>query len=185
MYKQLIENQRVALDKSMEHFATELASIRTGRAAPAMVENIAVESYGVVSPLKNIASITVPEPKSLTIQPWDRSLLSNIEKAIMAANLGIQPINDGLHVRLNLPPLNEERRKDLAKVVRQQAEAARVRVRNIREDIWKEVVRLQKEKKVTEDQKYEAQEELKKLVEEYNEKIGSLLERKEQEIMTV
>lgn len=150
-----------------------------------MVENLPVESYGTTSSLKNLASITVPEPRSLAIQPWDKGLAGNIEKAIQAANLGLQPINDGVNIRLNLPSLNEERRKELVKIVRQQGESARIRVRNAREDAWKEIVNLHKEKKLTDDQKYDASEELKKIVEDYNGKIKLMLEKKEQEIMTV
>lgn len=185
MYKKIILEKRSQLEKAIEHLATEMSGLRTGRANAALVENILVESYGAKTPLKNLASITVPEPRSLAIQPWDRGLLSAVEKAISASSLGIQPVNDGANIRVNLPALTEERRGELVKTVKQHAEDTRIRVRNIREEIWREVGKLLKEKMITEDQKFEAQDKLKELVEEYNEKIKSIVEKKEQEIMTV
>jgi len=185
MYKDLIKKGKPDFDKAVEHFHHELSTLRTGRANSALVENVQVEVYGTKNPLKNIASITIPEAKSILIQPWDKSNLSEIEKAITNANLGLQPTNDGNNIRINLPPLTEERRKDLVKSLKQSAEECRVKIRNVREDIWKEVGKLQKDKKITEDEKYEAQEELKKVVDEYNEKVKELADKKEQEIMTV
>lgn len=185
MYKQLIDKRKPEFEKALEHLHKDLSAIRTGRASPALVENILVESYGATTPLKNLAGITVPEARTLVIQPWDKGVLTAVEKAIAASNLGITPVNDGARIRLNLPSLNEERRQELVKLVKQQAESCRVRIRNVREEIWKEVRKLLKEKKVTEDQKYDAQEDLKKIVENYNEQIKNLAEAKEKEVMTV
>ena len=162
-----------------------MSGLRTGRASTALVENIMVDSYGTKTPLKNVASITVPEPRSISIQPWDKGILSAVEKAVAASSLGIQPVNDGNNIRVNLPTLTEERRKELTKKVKQQAESARVRLRNVREEIWREVGKLEKDGKVTEDQKFDAQKELKEIVEKYNEQIKEISEAKEKEIMTV
>lgn len=185
MYKELIEQKRADFGKALEHFQGELNAVRTGRASPALVENLLVESYGAKTPLKNLASITVPEARSLAIQPWDKSLLQAIEKAVQASPIGINPVNDGAYIRLNMPSLTEERRKELVKLVKQNAEAARIRIRNIREEIWKEIGRQVKDKKLTEDDKFKAETELKKIVEENNGKIEDMMEKKQAEIMTV
>jgi len=185
MHKQLVENAKPDLKKAIEHLQTQLSGIRTGRASIALVENIQVDSYGTKTPLKNIASITVPEPRSITIQPWDKNNLAEIEKAIAGSNLGIQPVNDGNNIRISLPTLTEERRIELTRTIKQISESTRVRIRNIRENIWKEVGRLLRDKEITEDDKFEMQEELKKLVDEYNDKVKEILGKKEKEIMTV
>ncbi|MCL5435805.1 MAG: ribosome recycling factor [Patescibacteria group bacterium] len=185
MYQKLIEAKAGEFEKALSHLTKELNAVRTGRASPALVENLLVESYGTKTPLKNVASITVPDARSLAIQPWDRSLLSAVEKAIQASSVGIQPVNDGAYIRLNMPPLNEERRKELVRVIKGHAEAARVRLRNVREEIWKEVGRALKEKQLTEDDKYKAEKDLKKTLDGYNEKIEEMSKRKEAEIMTV
>lgn len=185
MYKELIEQKRADFGKALEHFQGELNAVRTGRASPALVENLLVESYGAKTPLKNLASITVPEARSLAIQPWDKSLLQAIEKAVQASSIGINPVNDGAYIRLNMPSLTEERRKELVKLIKQNAEAARIRIRNIREEIWKEIGRQVKDKKLTEDDKFKAETELKKIVEENNGKIEDMMEKKQAEIMTV
>ena len=185
MYKDLIEQKKPDLEKALEHFHGELNAVRTGRASPALVENLLVDSYGAKTPLKNLASITVPEARSLAIQPWDKSLLQAIEKAVQASPVGINPVNDGAYIRLNMPALTEERRKELVKLIKQNAESARIRIRNIREEIWKEVGRQVKDKKLTEDDKFKAETELKKIVDANNKKIEEMMEKKQAEIMIV
>jgi len=185
MIKELIKKSIPDFEKAIEHLQGDLVSIRTGRASAGLVENISVESYGTKTPIKNLASITVPEPRSISIQPWDKNNLSEIEKGIAKSNLGVVPVNDGNNIRVNLPTLTEERRLELTKTIKQISESTRVRIRNIREDLWKETGRLLKEKKITEDQKFEMQDELKKVVDEYNEKVKEILGKKEKEIMTV
>ncbi|HLC44468.1 MAG: ribosome recycling factor [Candidatus Doudnabacteria bacterium RIFCSPHIGHO2_01_FULL_50_11] len=170
---------------AIEHLHTELSSVRTGRANPALVEGVVVESYGTRQPLKNLSTISVSDARTLIIQPWDKSILSDVEKGIQASNVGIQPVNDGVKLRLVLPPLNEERRVELVKLIKQMAESARIRMRNIREEIWKEIGKQQKDKQITEDQKYQAEKDLKELLEGYNEKIKVIIEKKEREILTV
>ncbi|MBI4053748.1 MAG: ribosome recycling factor [Candidatus Doudnabacteria bacterium] len=185
MYRELINGKRPDFEKALEHFRTELATVRTGRANPALVENLKVESYGSFVPLNTIGSITVSDPRSLAIQPWDKTLLPAMEKAILGANIGLQPVNDGNFIRLNIPPMTEERRGELQKFTRQLAEAARVRIRGIREDLWREITKLHRDKKLTDDAKYEAQEELKKIIDEYNEKITDLTTKKETELAII
>jgi ribosome recycling factor len=180
-----IEKKSKDFLNALDFLHKEFSGVRTGRASPALVETLQVESYGTKQPLKNIASISVSDAKTLVIQPWDRSGLQEIEKAIQASSIGIQPANDGIRIRLAMPPLSSERRQDLVKLIRQMAEQARVRIRNVREDVWKEVQKQVKDKQLTEDQKYQAEKELKSIVEKYNEEIKKLLESKENEVMTV
>lgn len=185
MYKKLIVQKKPEFDKFLNHFHTELSTLRTGRANTAIVENVSVDLYGTANPIKNIASISVADAKTIVIQPWDKNALSPIEKSIQSANLGLNPVNDGQRIRITLPALNEERRLELVRELKQLAENTRVRVRNIREEIWRDVGKMLKNKVITEDQKYEAQEELKKLMDEYHEKIREISDKKEKEIMTI
>ena len=169
----------------IEHFLTELVKLRTGRANAALVEGILVDYYGSKTPLKQIASINVPEPRMIIIQPWDKGSLANIETAIRKSDLGVNPVNDGQVVRLAIPPLNEERRLELSKVLNKMAEESKVSVRNIREDIWKEIQEKEKKGELSEDEKFRGKEALQKAIDEYNKKIEEIREKKEKEIMTV
>jgi len=185
MYTQLIEAKKEQFDAVIEHFQKEMTRIRTGRATPALVEDVRVESYGVLTPLKQAANISIPEPRQILITPWDRALLPEIEKAIVAANLGVQPNNDGAAVRITLPALNEEQRRELVKVLGRRAEDARVAVRNVREEIWKAIQDAEKAGEISEDDKFSAKEALQEVVDRYNAKIEELRKQKEEEIMTV
>jgi ribosome recycling factor len=135
MYKELIQERKVDLEKNLEHFKEELGQLRTGRASTALVENLMVDYYGSKSPIKQVASITIPEPRTIAITPWDKDSLVNIEKAIRESQLNLNPMNDGQVVRINIPALTEERRKELVKVLNQKSEEARVGVRRVREDV--------------------------------------------------
>ncbi len=163
----------------------DLAAIRTGRASPVLVEKLDVEYYGAPTPLIQLASIGVPEPRQLLIRPYDVSTLKNIERAILASDLGLTPSNDGKAIRLNLPPLTEERRRDLVKVVRNRLEDARVAVRNVRRDIIRDLREYEQEKMISEDDQKRGEEELQKITDKYIEKIDEVGERKENEIMEV
>jgi ribosome recycling factor len=185
MYKEIIERQDENFSEAIEHFKGEIEKFRTGRATPALVDYLVVDYYGTKTPMKQIASINVPEPRSLMIQPWDRGALSAIETAIRSANIGLNPTNDGVVVRIALPPLTEDRRKELVKALNQKAEEARIAVRNIREDAWKEIQNLEKEGLVGEDDKFRAKEELQAVVEIQNKKIEEMRKRKEEDMMTV
>lgn len=185
MYKEVIESKKLFFDEVIEHFKGEIDKIRTGRATPALVDYVSVNCYGSMTPLKQIASINVPEPRSLMIQPWDRSMLGAIESAIREANLGFNPTNDGVVVRIALPALTEERRKDLVKALNHKAEEARIAVRNVREDSWKEIQGLEKDGTINEDDKFRAKDALQEVVEGYNKKIEEMRKKKEEDIMTV
>jgi ribosome recycling factor len=181
----LVSKKEPEFAKAVEHLKSELKTLRTGRASGQLVENLEVEYYGVKTPLIQIAQITVPEPRTLAIQPYDKNALKDIEKAVQLSNLGINPVNDGTYVRLNIPPMTEERRKELVKVVSQMSEKARVSVRNVREEIWKEIQKMEKDGKISEDEKMRAKDDMQKIVDKYNEEIKKLAEAKEQEVMTI
>lgn len=181
----LIGNKEPEFANAVEHLKGELATLRTGRASSTLVENLEIEYYGASTPLISIAQIAVPESRQITIQPYDKNALKDIEKAIQTSNIGINPVNDGTLIRLNFPPMTEDRRKELAKVVAQMSEKTRVTVRNIREDIWKEIQRMEKEGELSEDQKISGKDELQKMVDKWNAEIKKLAESKEQEIMTI
>ncbi|MEO8065309.1 MAG: ribosome recycling factor [Candidatus Doudnabacteria bacterium] len=171
--------------KALEYMKNELSSLRTGRASAGLVENLMVESYGVPTPVMHMAQIAVPEPRMITIQPYDKNALKDIEKAVQASNLGINPVNDGSFIRLIIPQMTEERRKELVKVVSQMSEKARVAVRNVREEIWKEIQKLEKDGKISEDDKISGKEELQAVVDKYNEQIKKIADAKEKEVLTI
>lgn len=181
MFKQFEEQVK----KTEEHFQEELKSIRTGRANPALVANITVMAYGSAMPIPQLANISVPEAKLLVIEPWDKSLLKEIEKAIVASSLNISPVSDGNILRLKLPDLTEETRRNLIKVVREKLEQARVAVRGAREDKKKEIEREEKAGNITEDDRYDGITELDKKTKEVDAKLASLAEQKEKEVMTI
>lgn len=180
-----IQESRQEFQKVIEHFKKELSQFRTGRATPALVDDIKVEAYGSQMEMKAVGSIQVSDPKTLTIEPWDKNLLKDIEKAIVAANIGINPVNDGKVLRLVMPQLTEETRKDLIKVMGKKLEEARVGVRRARDEVKEKILAEEKEKKITEDERYRAQDALDKLSAEFNEIIKKMGEEKEKEIMTV
>jgi ribosome recycling factor len=181
----ILNNKEPEFANAIEHLKHELATLRTGRASAALVENLVVEYYGTTTPLIGIAQIAIPEPRQITIQPYDKNALKDIEKAVQQSNLGVNPVNDGALIRITLPAMTEERRKELAKVVSQMSEKTRVTIRNIREEIWKEIQRLEKEGEISEDDKIGGKDELQKLVDKWNAEVKKLAENKEQEIMTI
>ncbi len=173
------------MEKAVERFREEIGKLRTGRANPAMVENLPVDYYGAKSPLKQVASITIPEPRLIVITPWNKDNLVDIEKAVSEAGLGLNPTNDGQVVRIAIPPLNEERRAELVKVLGKYSEEARVLIRQAREQAWDEIQNLVKNGKLGEDAKFKGKEQLQKLIDEYNSKIEEVREKKEKEIMEI
>ena len=181
----LIKKKEGEFAKALEHLKSELATLRTGRANASLVERIEVEAYGVKTPLMHMAQISVPEPRMIAIQPFDKSLLKEVEKAIQASNLGINPVNDGTYVRLTIPQMTEERRREVGKMVAQMAEKARVAVRNVREEIWKDIQKMEKEGKLSEDDKISGKDELQKTVDKQNDEIKKIAEAKEKEVMTI
>jgi len=185
MVDQIINSNKEHLEKVLQHFQEELASLRTGRASPALLSQVTVESYGTLVPLQQVASVTASDAKTLTISPWDKSQIQAIEKGIMTANVGLTPSNDGQVVRINLPPMTEDRRKDLVKLLGSMAEKSRISVRQIREDILKAIKRAETEGQIAKDDVVRAQKKVQEMVDEYNGEIKTIVEDKEKEIMTV
>jgi ribosome recycling factor len=176
---------RVRLEKIIERLKQEVAGLRTGRASPALIENLEVEYYGSKTPLKAVAAISSPDPKSLVIQPWDKNAVTAIEKAILGSSLGLNPIIDRDVIRVSIPPLTEERRKELIKLLGKYLEEARIQVRREREEILKEIDRKEKSKEISEDEKFRQKNEVQKTVDEINKKIEEIGATKENEIMLV
>jgi ribosome recycling factor len=173
------------MKKSIETFSGELARMRTGRAHPSLLEHVTVDYYGNKSPISQVANVTAEDSRTLSITPWDKNMVPVIEKAIMNAGLGLNPVTAGTVVRIPMPPLNEERRREFVKLVKQEAENARVAVRNIRRDANTEVKKLLKDKKITEDDERKAEDAIQKLTDKYIAEIERLLEKKEKELMEV
>ncbi len=183
--KEHLDDARKRMDKSVKAFQAEIARVRTGRASVALLDGVKVDYYGSTMPLNQMATITVAEARLIVIQPWDPSAIGAIEKAIQRSDLGLTPVNDGKVIRISIPPLTEERRKELVKMVRKMAEEARVAIRNIRRDILDDLKKMKKEGELAEDDFYRAQDQLQKITDEHIEKIDKILETKEKEIMTV
>ena len=173
------------MDKSVEATHEHFNSVRTGRASAALLDRIHIDYYGTPTPLKNIATINVPEPRMLTIQPFDPSAMKQIERAIMESDLGLQPSNDGKLIRLPMPQLTEERRKEFVKVARHMAEEGRVAVRNVRRDVMKHLEELVRAGEVGDDDEHAAEARVQKLTDDHVAKIDDLLKRKEADIMEV
>lgn len=185
MIEQILSTHQDGFKKAMDHFKFELGSVRTGRANPALLATVQVESYGSKMALEHVASVTVSDARTLTISPWDKSQIPAIEKGIQAANLGFNPSNDGVVIRINLPPLNEERRKEMVKLVGQLAEKGKIGIRNVREIVHKEMKKAESEKQISKDDLEVGQKKLQEAVDKYNEEIKQLAEAKEKEVMTV
>ena len=171
--------------KSVEHFANELSSIRTGRANPALIDRVMVPYYGTPTPLNQLAQISVPEPRLLVVQVYDKSQIGVVEKALRTSEQGLNPASDGQVIRVPIPPLTEERRKEFVKLVRQKAEEARVAIRNVRRDELHRIDQMQKSGEVAEDDSKRAHARLQKITESQIEKIDSLAGRKESEVMEI
>ncbi|GAB4493522.1 MAG: ribosome recycling factor [Anaerolineales bacterium] len=185
MIKDLLKDAENRMRGAVHALEGDLSAIRTGRANPALVEKLHVEYYGAETPLQQLASISVPEPRSLLIKPFDKSTLKAMEKAILASDLGLTPNNDGQAIRLNLPPLTEERRRDLVKQVHHRLEEARVALRNIRRDVLKDMKDFENEKMISEDDLKRGEEEVQKLMEKIAAEVEKIGQRKEHEIMEV
>ena len=170
---------------AVEAYQAELAKLRTGRASLALVDGITVDYYGSQTPLNQVAALSVPDPTTITIAPWEPKVLAEVEKAILRSNLGLTPNNDGKVVRLNIPALTEERRKELAKVAHEVAETGRNEIRQIRRDGNDRIKKLEGDKEISEDQMHDGQEQVQKLTDTYVEKINSILKKKEEEVMEV
>jgi ribosome recycling factor len=185
MAKTVIKEANEKMLKAVEVVKHELMTIRTSRATPTLIEGIKVDYYGTPTPLKQVASIGVPEPSMLTVQPWEKNMLQPIEKAIMNANIGLNPNNDGTLIRVPIPPLNEERRKEYVKLTRKYGEQGKVSIRGIRRDANEKLRKMEKSKDISEDERKRAEDEIQKITDQHSKDIDKLLEQKEREIMEV
>jgi ribosome recycling factor len=181
----VVSEAEVKMKKALEVFKKDLSGIRTGRASSALVERISVEYYGVPTPLNQMANVSVPEPQLIVIQPWDKSMMGPIEKAILKSDLGLTPTNDGRVVRLAIPRLSEERRKELVKVTHRRTEEAKVAVRNVRRDSLEHLKKLEKDKLISEDDVKHGQERLQKITDTYTVEADHISAEKEKEILEV
>jgi ribosome recycling factor len=185
MIDEVLDELRQRMQKSVDVLQDDLLGIRTGRASPALVERLPVEYYGTITLLNQMASIAAPEPRLLVIRPWDASALGDIERAILKSDLGLTPMNDGKLIRLNIPRLTEERRRELVKVVARRVEDGRVAVRNLRRDALQDLKDFEKEKMISEDDFYRGKDEVQELTDEFITKIDEMGERKEKEVMEI
>lgn len=185
MIKEVLSSLKEKMSKTVEVTSRELATIHTGRATPHLLDRVKVEYYGSQVPLNQLAGISIPEPRLIVVQPWDKAAVKEIEKSIWKSNLGLTPVVDGHIIRIPIPPLSEERRKELVKVVKNIAEEGRIAVRGFRRWAKEELEKLQKEDAISEDDNWRAQEEIQKITDQFIEEIDRMLESKEKEIMEV
>jgi ribosome recycling factor len=183
--KEEIANARKRMEKAIEDFRKELSTIRTGRASISILDNIQVDYYGVPTPINQVAQLAVPEPTLITVQPYDASLVGPVEKAIRASDLGLNPSNDGRLIRIPIPPLTEERRKQLARHIHKVLEDHRTAVRNIRRDINDHLKKMLKDKAISEDDEKRSLDEMQKVTDEHIHRLEDVAKKKEQEILTV
>jgi ribosome recycling factor len=185
MITELIRGKKEEFELALEHFRTEAAKLRTGRAHPGLVENLPVDYYGTKTPLRQIASVNVPEARQLLIQPWDKNALGAVETAIRTSDIGLNPANDGSAIRIILPPLTEDRRRELVRTLNQRAEEGRIALRAIREDLAQAIQKMAQAGEIGEDDKFRGKEELQRAIDGYNAELEKVREKKEEEILTV
>ena len=182
--KQILNDASTRMERTVEHLVEELLIVRAGKASTNVLNGVMVDYYGSQTPVSGVASVTVPDAKTILIQPWDKNLIRTIEKAILDSNIGLTPSNNGEQIRLSIPPLTEERRKDLVKQVRAEAETARISLRNARRDAVEAFKKATKEG-MPEDESKDGENQAQKLLEKYSKQLDALLDKKEKEIMTV
>lgn len=185
MVKTILKESEDRMRKAVDVVRQEFVKIRTGKASTALLDGIRVEYYGSMMPLNQVATATTPDVHTITVQPWDKSMLGPIEKAILTGNLGLNPTNDGTVVRVPIPPLNEERRKELVKLVKKFAEDGRIAVRNVRRDVIEHLKKAEKEEHFSEDERKRGEGEAQKMTDRFNKDIDNLVAQKEKEIMEV
>jgi ribosome recycling factor len=185
MDQQIRRKTNEKMNGALEALKKEFASVRTGRASLALLDGITVDYYGTITPLQQLASLSIPESRQIAIQPWEQRIIPEIEKAIMKSDLGLTPMNDGKMIRINIPVLTEERRKQLVKVVRKRSEEAKVAVRNVRREANDELKKLEKDEHISEDEVKKEQDEIQKVTDSFIKKVDEILGHKEKEIMEV
>lgn len=185
MLKEVQGSHEEKMKKALEVLRRELASLRAGRATPALLDKVMVDYYGTPTPVNQVANISVPEPRLITIQPWEKTMIGPLEKAILKSDLGLTPSSDGVVIRLAIPQLTQQRRQEMVKVIGKKAEEARVAVRNIRRDANDAIKKLEKDKAVSEDEMKKAQDEMQKITDKYIKEVDQVMAAKEKEIMEV
>ncbi len=185
MQNEYVENAEYRMEKSIEAFKHEISKIRTGKATTALLDGIKVDYYGTMTPINQVGNISVLDAHTLSITPWDKSMVEKIDKAILQAELGLNPQSDGTNLRIPIPPLTEERRKDLVKLVKKFAEDAKIAIRNIRRDANDHLKRQEKNKEISEDLMHDFEDDVQKLTDKHIKKIDEILSEKEQEIMEI
>jgi ribosome recycling factor len=183
--EQIIKDAKSRMDKSLESLRSELSKVRSGKATTALLDGIKVDYYGNMTPLNQVGNLTVLDAHTLSFTPWDKSMVNPADKAILEANIGLNPVSDGTNLKIPIPPLNEERRRELVKLVKKFGEDAKIAVRNIRRDANDHLKREQKDKKISEDQLKDAEDRIQKLTDEHTQKVDDVLKHKEKEIMEV
>jgi len=185
MDRQLEQQTRAEMDGSLDSLAKEFSKVRTGRASISLLDSVRVDYYGTPTPLNQLATLAIPEPRMITIQPWDAQISKEIEKAILKADLGLTPSGDGKLVRVSIPPLTEERRKELVKLVKKMAEAAKVSVRNHRRKVNDDLKAMKNDKKISEDEMFKSQDDVQKITDDYIAKVDDVTKDKEAEILEI
>jgi ribosome recycling factor len=180
-----ITNTQPEFVKVINHFRQDIATLKTGRANPAIFDGVRVESYGAMMPLNQLASISVPEARSIIIAPWDKNVLKDIERALRESDLNLNPVNEGDKIRISIPAMTEESRRGIVKILNQKMEQARIAIRGVRDDIKEQILEAEKNKEFGEDMKYQLIEDLDKVTTNFNDEIKTIGEEKEQEIMTI
>lgn len=183
--QKILDDAMERMEKATDNLERDFSKLRTGRASTSLVEDLRVDYYGTPTPLNQLASISVPDSRSIAIQPWDRNAFGDIEKSIQKSDLGLNPVNDGKLIRINIPPLTEERRKELVKIARKYSEDAKIAVRNIRRDANEALKKLKNEKEISEDEMHKGQDDVQKLTDDYVANIDKALENKEKDIMEI
>lgn len=185
MYQEIIKRNKSNFEKTMEKLKQEISAFRTGQASPAILENVIVDCYDTKMPLKQVAAINIKDARTIAIQPWDKAIIKNIEKAIITSTPGVSSAIDSDIIRISLPAPSEESRKEVVRALHQKLEEARISIRQVREGIWKEMQNLADLGKIREDDKFRGKDELQKMVDDYNDKIKEVGEKKEKEILTI
>lgn len=185
MLNDIYADAQERMDKALESLERDFRKLRTGRASVSLVDGIRVDYYGTATPLNQLATLTIPDPRTIMIQPWDTSVIGEVEKAILKSELGLTPMNDGKIIRINIPPLTTERRRELVKLVKKMSEEAKVAVRNIRRDANEMIKDLKKEKEISEDDQFRAQEETQKITDDLIKRIDTVYAAKEKEILEI
>ena len=183
--KTVLEDGKQRMKGALSNLEKEFTRLRTGRASTSLVEGIVVDYYNTPTPLTQIASISVPDPRTITIQPWDKGAFGNVEKAIMKSDLGLNPVNDGKIIRINIPPLTEDRRKELVKIAKKYTEDGKIAIRNVRRDLNEALKKMEKDKDITEDEMHRGQDDVQKMTDDFVKECDEYLAIKEQEILEI